>query len=367
MSKHIAILSLSILLYLMLQSCSKMNDLHDQYLEEGEVIYAAKVDSVEAVPGKNRILLNSLIQSQRIETVRIFWNDYADSAGVQVSNQTGIFPKLLEDLEEKSYIFQLVSIDKFGNESLPFEVDGTVYGDNFQSSLSNRVMTKATVVNGEMTIDWSGAVDYGIFCTLAYQNQEGEQVTKEVPVSEPETILTDWGSDLTYNTAFVPEAGAIDTFYTDYKTPEVLLLYNKEEWTVTTDSYEATGQLPDGAPEKTIDNDASTYWHTQHSGGMPGYPHWLAYDMKQQVEVSVVELTSRSDYLNADFTEFIVQRSADGINWDDCAEFGLEDVTGAQDFVLPNPVTTRYIRIYMTAGPNAYTHLAEFSAGTFLQ
>ncbi len=361
------IISAIILISVIVQSCSDTNDLHEKYLNEGEIVYAAKVDSVEKATGRNRILLNILIQSQRIETVRIFWNDYADSADVQIDSQTGIFSKLLEDMEEKTYIFQFVSIDQYGNKSLPFEVDGEVYGDNFQNSISNRVITSANVVNGELSIEWSGAVDYGLYCYLVYKNSEGEEASQIVFMSETETVLTDWGSDLKYNTAFVPKEGAIDTFYTGYKVPEIAFMYDKEEWTVTTDSYEATGQLPNGAPEKTIDNDESTYWHTQHSGGMPGYPHWLAYDMKEDLDIAFVGLTSRSDYLDADFTNFTVQKSNDGVNWEDCHSFEQEDTAGEQVHVLSEPIKTRYIRIYMTEGPNSYTHLAEFSSGTYIQ
>ncbi len=367
MSKNIIIISVIVLISVIMQSCSDMNDLHEKYLAEGEIVYAAKVDSVGTATGKYRILLNFLIQSQRIETVRIFWNDYADSVDVQINNQTGNFTKLLEDMEEKTYIFQFVSIDQYGNKSLPFEAEGEVYGDNFQNSLTNRGITSAKVVNEELTIDWSGEVDYGLYCYLLYKNPEGEEVSRTVPMSGTVTVLTDWGSDLRYNTAFIPEEGAIDTFYTEYKVPEVAFMYDKEEWTVTSDSYEATGQLPNGAPEKTIDNDESTYWHTQHTGSMPGYPHWLAYDLKKELDVDFVGLTSRSDYLNADFTNFTVQKSSDGINWEDCQSFEQEDTAGEQIHVLSEPVKTRYIRIYMTKGPNSYTHLAEFSAGTYIQ
>ena len=143
-------------------SCSEMNDLHDKYLE-GEIVYAAKVDSVSALSGRERALLNMDIRSQRIESVRIYWNDYADSADIAIGNQVGTFSKMLEGLEEDGYIFQLVSFDKFGNRSLPFEVAGDVYGERFQSKLSNRAIQ---TVYGEgdtgLTINWGGVPDNAV-------------------------------------------------------------------------------------------------------------------------------------------------------------------------------------------------------------
>jgi len=199
-------------------SCSKMNDLHQSYLDEGEIIYAAKVDSVAPSAGKTRIQLEMFVISQRIESVRVYWNDYKDSVDIAVGNQTGSKIKVLENMEEKGYIFQFVSFDKFGHRSLPFEVTGKVYGSRFQASLTNRVVaSKTALVAGKTTITWSGAVDKGVRCDLTYTNISGVQITKKVPMNVAKTELLDLASDLKYRTLFLPEATAIDTFYTDYK------------------------------------------------------------------------------------------------------------------------------------------------------
>lgn len=200
-------------------SCSKMNDLHQPYLDEGEIIYAAKVDSVAPYAGKNRIQLKLFILSQRIEAVRIFWNDYKDSSDVQVGNTTGSLIKILDkNMAEKSYIFKLVSFDKFGNRSLPFEVTGSVYGDRFQSMLSNRIIKSQTKPdNGKVTITWLSTVDKGIRCDLNYTSTSGRVVTMKVPMTQTSTVITDLASDLKYRTLFLPETTAIDTFYTDFK------------------------------------------------------------------------------------------------------------------------------------------------------
>ena len=200
------------------QSCTKMNDLHQPYLDAGEVIYAAKVDSVASRAGKGRIELEMFILAQRIDKVRIYWNDYKDSVDVQNDNRTDSIATIIGNLAEKGYIFKYVSFDKFGHQSLPFEVTGNVYGDRFQSTLSNRVIKSITTLNnGKLTIIWSGAVDKGVRCDLVYKNTAGVIVTKKVPMTQTSTILTDMASDLKYQTLFLPEKMAIDTFYTDFK------------------------------------------------------------------------------------------------------------------------------------------------------
>ncbi len=216
--KYINILIILVMVMLIVPSCSKMNDLHQPYLDEGEIIYAAKVDSVAPGAGNARIQLQMFIISQRIETVRIFWNDYKDSTDVAVANQTGVKTKILTGMPEKSYIFQFVSLDKFGHRSLPFETVGKVYGPNFQSTLTNRVIkSQTTLVNGKITIVWSGTVDKGVRCDLTYTNTANQQVTRKVPMTENTTILTDVSKEMKYNTLFLPEPAAIDTFYTAFK------------------------------------------------------------------------------------------------------------------------------------------------------
>jgi len=200
------------------QSCSKMNDLHQGYLDEGEIIYAAKVDSVASHAGKARIQLEMFIVSQRIDKLRVYWNDKNDSVDVTVGNQIGTKKIMLENLQEKNYIFQLISFDKFGNPSLPFEATGKVYGSNFQSTLTNRVIkSKTAVVSGKTTITWSGTVDKGVRCDLTYLNLDNVSVSKKIPMSELSTVISDFKSDMKYRTLFLPEPTAIDTFYTDYK------------------------------------------------------------------------------------------------------------------------------------------------------
>ena len=36
-------------------ACSDMNDLHDQYLQQGETIYSAKFDSIKIFSGRYRV------------------------------------------------------------------------------------------------------------------------------------------------------------------------------------------------------------------------------------------------------------------------------------------------------------------------
>jgi hypothetical protein len=258
-------------------ACSKMNDLHDKYLD-GEIIYAAKVDSADVQAGKNRALLNLVIRSQRIETVRIYWNNYADSMDVNINNQVGVFPKMLNNLAENSYVFQLVSFDKTGNASLPFEASGSVYGENFQSQLPNRAIQSVSAGDEGLTVNWSGPVDNSLVSNLIYTDKSGKEQTVRVPVTENTTHIGDWSTGLRYNTLFLPEPTAIDTFASDWRSMSgISFKYSTTGWTASCRDGNHDWGAYGGQPDKVLDGNLETGWHSRVGSSLP---QCLVVDMK---------------------------------------------------------------------------------------
>lgn len=197
----------------LLISCSKMNDLHQPYLDEGEFVYAPKITSVTANPGKNRIQLNLVIASQRVSFVRIFWNDRKDSSEIKIDGKTGVFPKLIENMTEKSYVFQYVSFDIYGNKSLPYESIEKVYGANYELTLVSRnVKTKSKAADGTVSISWSAASVGEIRTEVKYKNPDGEWVDYVVQTSETSLVLKNYGSDLSYWSIYKPTENSLDEF-----------------------------------------------------------------------------------------------------------------------------------------------------------
>ena len=107
-----------IVLISFLVSCSDMNDLHQPYLDQGEHIYAAKVDAVVVRPGNERIQLDLFYTAQRIKECVIYWNVRQNSLVKELpaSGVNGV-PVLLEDMPEGTYSFEIVTKDLYGNES----------------------------------------------------------------------------------------------------------------------------------------------------------------------------------------------------------------------------------------------------------
>lgn len=203
--------------------CSDMNSLHQSYLDEGEYIYAPKIDSCHVRPGNNREQLDLYFSTQRIVKGVIYWNQKNDSSIVSFpALNKEVFEVILPEMPEGDYTFELITYDKFGNSSLPLEIIGKVYGDDYIASLLNRSVEVSTEVNEEGVIKtilkWGDAENtYGTH--LKYTTIDDNEVEKIIPEEEQETILTDNkpGSTFSYSTAYKPTKLAIDLFYAYYK------------------------------------------------------------------------------------------------------------------------------------------------------
>jgi len=201
-----------------LASCSKMNDMHQEYVDEGEIIYAAQMDSIAPAPGYNRVAIDMFAYSQRIAKVRIYWNDYSDSLDVMINNQTGIFNQIIPNLDEGEYIFDIISFDKFGNQSLKYEVTSLVYGDLYISGLINRNFSHMEYVEADLYIEWKNVAN-ALGTEFSYQNAAGGTSTVFIPANENRTKISDFLSDgnYWYKTLYKPVENAIDTFETELR------------------------------------------------------------------------------------------------------------------------------------------------------
>lgn len=198
-----------------LTACDGMNDLHLGYLEEGERVYAAKVDSVSPGPGNLRVNMEVFINSQRINKLRIYWNSYQDSLDYKIEETRGVFNIMVENLEEREYLFQVVSFDKYGNHSLPVEVTSRTYGDSYSNTLYNRILSGIEKgENGEAVFSWALAADGALYTVLQYTDMENKPQTRNIDSTLSQDIISNYlpGSSFSYYTVYRPEVNSPDVF-----------------------------------------------------------------------------------------------------------------------------------------------------------
>jgi len=212
-------------------SCTDINAIHDMYLANGETIYIARVDSVDAFSGNERVLLRLYTKNPMIKTFAIFWDQKNDSLIVPIENRVSPdyfdiqIGKNSKILTEKSYVFEIFSRDSRGHRSIKYEKIADVYGDRYRYSLQNHYYKSAVLnaVKSTLTVTWFPSVDLSeIAVGFKYQDKlTGLSASKIIGVKNlgTTTQLTNVASSSSamYQTMFLPTPTAIDTFYTDFQ------------------------------------------------------------------------------------------------------------------------------------------------------
>ncbi len=350
--------------------CEEMDHTYKEYIVPNGIHYPGKATNPVVCPGRYRVKIQWLKGTDpKVVKAEIYWNNYTEMDTVDYPEDQDTISSLIGSLEENNYTFVIKTYDTEGNVSIPVEITGAIYGDIYQSGILNRaIKSSATDNNAEWKIEWEKAdTKKGAFM-LEFEYRTTAGVKKLlVPATENTTIIKDQqgGSEFKYRTCYLPDSLAIDTFYTDYSVGEIPLSpISKSGWTATASSDARDTQAPNGAPEKAIDSDITTFWHSKHKPSSPGYPHWLAFDMKKEAEVWQVQLTHRQSYPEQSFSGFRIQGSNDGATWTDYGSFTmLPQALVNQTFNIESKPRIRYIRVYMDVpGTTVHAHLGEFTA-----
>lgn len=204
-------------------SCSKMNDLHEQYLSDGETAYTAKFDSLKIYSGKNRVKVEYGLSDPKAKKVCFYWNLRADSAIFDIDRTSDEGPSefFINDLPEGVISFDVFNFDaQMQNRSaIMTTMAVVVYGEKYQSTLMNRTVknTKYNSLDKSLRIDWTGSFDDAVLLELKYLSTDGEIREVNIPFKEMTSNLPEFmiESSFEYRVMYVPEA-SLDTFYTDF-------------------------------------------------------------------------------------------------------------------------------------------------------
>jgi hypothetical protein len=203
-------------------SCSKIDDYRVQFQGDKEISYPGILDSAKVLAGNKRVMVYGLFTSDpKIVKYQVFWNGKQSMVENPVKRTSGIdeVKLIIDNLPEGGINFEIRTFDNKGNISIPVNISGTVFGDNYASAIVNRVFNPSTTnydaTSKILTIDWQGIDPTAIFTKIDYTDINGQP--KTVQVTDPSSVLTrinDYkpGTDIFYQTTYLPQKGAIDTF-----------------------------------------------------------------------------------------------------------------------------------------------------------
>ncbi|MDQ8003278.1 MAG: discoidin domain-containing protein [Pedobacter sp.] len=177
----------------------------------------------------------------------------------------------------------------------------------------------------------------------------------------------------TYSADINGELAEIAPFTTSIVDPTA---YSRIGWVATGNNTQGIGGTGDAVGyAATIDNDATTYWHTRYNAGdatsqgtavpFPSnqIPVTLEYDMLQTLTINKLSFLNRNPNGNRHFKAFTVSYKVNsGDAWTTLPQtFALENENTQLSRPLGTTINARYIKLDITeSGNNANTMLAEF-------
>ncbi len=212
----------------LLCSCDGMDAPYADFIKDGPIVYIGKADSLKAFSGKERVKLAWQMRNDpRGVKAKIFWRDRTESEEITLDRSKKEFEYIINDLDESTYVFEVVIYDKYGNSSLAAEVTAEVYGEVYESYLYPRSCYKYSgkLVYIDKTLNkWvvtlNAIRDNTMINTeVVYVDKNGnEQTVSWSEKSQKSLVLEDYveGNMVKYRSCFSPQENAIDDFWTDY-------------------------------------------------------------------------------------------------------------------------------------------------------
>lgn len=341
--------------------CKEIDSTYKDLVVPGGIIYPEKAVSPIVYSGRNRVKISWLRGSDpSVIKARIFWNNYTDSVEVDIPADEDTISCLLEDFPENTYSFYIRTYDSNGNVSIPVEVIGTSYGEQYENSLLNRVVDECINTGTVITVNWGFVDTTSVYATeVRYTNTSDEIQTQYILATEDISTISDMkeGTIFQYRTIYVPNHASIDTFYTDFLEIKEFFL-DKSDWSVIDFSSQHSTAAAN-VVTNIIDGDPGTRWHTHASTSQ--YPHYVTIDMKKEWVITGFEIFRMTDDDRACDT-FQLLVSTDNETWVDLGVFDFNRlINDGQYYEISSQPPGRYFKFVGLTGPHNYMVLGEIN------
>ncbi|THU38428.1 DUF1735 domain-containing protein [Niastella caeni] len=142
--------------------------------------------------------------------------------------------------------------------------------------------------------------------------------------------------------------------------------YSRTGWTIAGFSSEEPAEAQWGNGGQAIhalDDNTSTFWHSQWQNASPGPPHYIIVNMNETKILHGLWFIDRQNDQEGKPKEVQVQVSMDGVNWTDAGAFTLENSKATQKQFLSGFKSAKFFKVIFTSAYDAaYCHLAELGA-----
>lgn len=301
--KTLAVIMFCIPLY----NCSKMESIHEEYLQ-GEKVYAGKLDSLQVFSGYKRVKIVGLTRylGNSTECV-VSWEDQTKTFQIDKSLTDDKFEMIIENLEERNYEFEVLTKDRAGNQSVVQHCKGKAIGDIFKDSQMSRRIQEFTFKGAYYSAEWADKAEseFVIKTLFSYKNNLDTYTQVLVLPDDKLTNLKNWkpGGDFKIVSAIVTGSTGFDTIYLDpvegFLPSTGVFQLDKSYFKKVHLQNDIHGNAYGGVFEGIWDGiKGSDQGSRYHSADREGVPHTITFDLGVIADLTEVELTGRGNYHN---------------------------------------------------------------------
>lgn len=219
-------------------SCTKMDHFYEDFIVERT--YIGKPDSIWIQPGDQRVLIGWL-RPKDAEAKDLIIRYGTDSLVVAIDRGLERQSVIIENLEERDYVFTAFTDDRLGNRSVPMELSTLVYGDLYRSTFIERGFSHSVVFPGDsVAIVFSGLGQsetlYGSEIEFTDLNGVKQLVIARSTSSIGMIRNVDLEEPITMRTVFRPHPNAFEDFYLAASNVDVVatkrntITFRSSEW-----------------------------------------------------------------------------------------------------------------------------------------
>ena len=198
-------------------ACTDMFHTVQGYLDEGEYLYASKIDSLKALSGDERALITGLLMyGYDTKKCVIRWQPGDGEVVIPIERQEPVekFEYSITGLTDGYYTFEVTTFDDENTPSLVQTLDVRVYGDVYRSTLRARSVDKAEQDDENVVVSLTGVLQDSYKSVIVYRDKAGVEQRRDIAVTDMSVTLEDWESEGAYviETYYRPNETAVDLF-----------------------------------------------------------------------------------------------------------------------------------------------------------
>lgn len=284
-----------------LSSCTDLVGTFKDFQGDGEIPYAGKIDSLIVREGLHKLQFEGFMYyAGTAQELVIEWEDQQKIVSLEGYTKTDRLKVLLDDLEERLYVFKVYTRDKDKNRSVITTLQANVHGEKFISAQMPVPYTITFTESNVVEIAWA---EISKLSRVVIEYTDNKDKQQQIIVTSGNTVTPIYkfkpGSVMKITTQVKPNARALEYIAIEpsyYDLPQQLYMPEMldrrlfKNMSMASDAVQNHG----GVVTHLWDGNDETYMHTSDNIGVPCH---ITIDTGESNHLTQGKVTMRSIFI----------------------------------------------------------------------